>query len=467
MQILSDYIKKINNICNREKTEVYMVGGAVRDYFINQKTEDIDLVLNRRVEKIARYFADDIKGSLVILDESRQIFRVVIKDGIIFDFTKMTGNNIEEDLLSRDFTINAIGISLNELVNKDLENIFSFNNISNKLIDPTGGLTDLQERKLEVVSDGVFRDDPLRIWRALRFRVVYGFGFTKRLEKLLIRDYSLSNSAAAERIHKEIVEIFREKKIAEVIADIEDKFNLISALVNPVDALKQTGKNKYHSENAWKHSCLALKELEKVLEKLYFSKLISEKNIYMLKLAALFHDIGKVKARHKKGDRIHYYGHEKVGADVMKYQLRRLKFSRSEIKYITGIIRYHMRPMMLYLADNLTIKGKVRFYRDAGKLSIPVLVLSLADKTSSMLINKRDDEIVKYRNFIKGMLAEYDKYTARTEILLLTGADIIELFNLSEGPEIGRLLIKVKTAQALDIIKTRDEAVAYLKNIIN
>lgn len=201
-----------------------------------------------------------------------------------------------------------------------------------------------------------------------------------------------------------------------------------------------------------------------MLRDVFWSKQVSNDQIPLLKLAALFHDIGKLWTEEMIDGEVHFYGHHKEGAKKIVPILRQLTFSRRKIKYIKRLIRYHMRPLSLYSADNLTQKGKYRFFRAAKGVVGDVCLLAAADILATKLWNERREEIADNLDFIKELISDTEKMKKRTSKLLLTGYDVMELLNIEEGPQVGRILDKIREAQAQGKIENRTEAVEYLKN---
>ncbi|MFW6022175.1 MAG: CCA tRNA nucleotidyltransferase [Halanaerobiaceae bacterium] len=467
------YLSEFLKIVTQEDIEAYLVGGFIRDLYIKKNVKDIDIVLKERVAEIARYFADINNGYFVILDDNRSIYRVIIKN-ISFDFVKMIGSSIEEDLSRRDFTINAIALSLNgDMDNEVINFLQSINEMplkdirkSGLLIDPYSGLGDLKNKKISIIKSNVFKEDPLRLWRAIRLKRHLSFDISIETIKTMKEDRNLAAEPAVERIREELVKIFSGDKVSSIVEYMEDCFSLLSKLIPDIIEMKKIGENQYHQEDAWSHCVLVLKMLEKYLSNEKYYKLLDEENIYLLKISALLHDIGKIKTRIIKNKKVHYYGHEYKGSEMLASTLKKLKFSNFEISYIRKVIRYHMRPMMLYIADNLTDKGRFRFFKQVGTMTPAVLIHSLADKTAGMLVNQRHEEIAVYQKFINNLLELYGEYRDRTASLYLNGREIIKELSIQEGPYIGKLLDKLTEAQAEEEVRNKEEAVKYLKNII-
>jgi tRNA nucleotidyltransferase/poly(A) polymerase len=166
--------------------EAYIVGGAVRDDLLGRPVIDID-VATHDPEVAARIFTGLVKGAIFPLSERHGAWRVALPGGRTVDFTPLRGN-IEDDLRSRDFTINAIAVPV----------------AGGERIDPLGGFADLQGRRLRVVTETVFDDDPLRLLRAVRLEDDLGFALDEKAEQLVRERAELVTQPAGERILGEL-----------------------------------------------------------------------------------------------------------------------------------------------------------------------------------------------------------------------------------------------------------------------
>jgi tRNA nucleotidyltransferase/poly(A) polymerase len=166
--------------------EAYLVGGAVRDELLGRQVVDVD-VATPDPEVAARIYAGLSKGAVFPLSEKHGAWRVAFKDGTTVDFTPLDGT-IEDDLGTRDFTINAIAQPV----------------AGGDYVDPLGGRTDLESRTLRAVSESVFEDDPLRLLRAVRLEDELGFALDEATEELVRRHAGLVGDPAGERIVGEL-----------------------------------------------------------------------------------------------------------------------------------------------------------------------------------------------------------------------------------------------------------------------
>ncbi|MCK8825122.1 CCA tRNA nucleotidyltransferase [Fuchsiella alkaliacetigena] len=454
-------------ILENNNFEGYLVGGVVRDYLLSRPVEDVDLVINGPVELVAKELAEQIEGSLVVLDELRQTYRVV-KEDFIYDFTPLLGGSLEQDLLRRDFTVNALALPLKREVVSSL--IKEGQGWQESIIDPLAALKDLQEGELKAVSSKAFVDDPLRLFRAVRFKAELGFEIVKDTEELMKEVPAKAvKEIAVERIKEELIKILASSDAEESLNYLEEELALLSLLIPDIKQLKVRGQCKYHCEDIWTHSLYALSKLEELLDCEFWQREIVKARLPLLKWGLLFHDIGKLFTEKVIDGEVCFHNHHRVGAKHIKLILRRLAFSSKEINYICSLIRYHMRPMALYHADNLTKRGKYRFFRAAGDYVADICLLAAADMISTRELNEERPvhfpDIESSLSFLKQLVQESKEMEKKTTERLLNGEEVMELLGLTEGPQVGQALEKVREAQATGKVSTKEEAKKYLQKL--
>lgn len=176
--------------------QAFLVGGSVRNFLLNEANTDWDIVTNGDTARLARQLANQLGGYYAHMNEKAS--RVIVKKDaqeISFDIAPLHAQTIEEDLRQRDFTINAIAIPLTNIV----QHLTAGESLH--LIDPLHGHADLDTHILRAVDDAIFQHDPLRMLRAIRFRMRYHLSIENHTESLLKRDAALLLRSAPERIH--------------------------------------------------------------------------------------------------------------------------------------------------------------------------------------------------------------------------------------------------------------------------
>ncbi len=447
----------ISNIIPPKK-DAYIVGGSIRDLLLGRSPTDYDIAVLGDPEKFAKKIAANTRGHIVELGKPGKMIIRVISSDHIFDIAPLNGASIEEDLNKRDFTINALAYALS----------------SGKIIDCQGGIQDLFDKKVRMVSRAVFRKDPVRLIRAYRIGAFLNFEIESQTGAAIKNDSKLIQDSAGERVKAELFKMLGSPKSHHYLsqmADTELLFKIFPELV----ILKGCSQNKNHHYDVFEHTMKAYHHLETILND--YSKLlpdtfgqvvqtIDKNKSTLLKCAILFHDIGKPLARTKdsKGN-VHFYGHDHKGAEMAKKISARLKFSNNETSYLDFIIRNHTRLLHLFIAHKknmLTRKAVTRFFIKCGD-NIPDLLLHfIAD-----IKGKETESNTAFIDFTKNMMHDFFSSfkPLKSKPPLITGYDLIEL-GLIPSPLFKELLNRVEEARLSNKIKTRKAALTLVKNFL-
>ena len=425
-------------------------------------------------------------GAFVLLDEDRCTGRVVTRgeDGRHFfiDFAQLQGADIITDLSKRDFTVNAIAVAVEA-------------DIGSRIIDPYDGRRDLQLGLVRAVSETAFLDDPLRTLRAVRIAAEMGASIERGTEELLRRAVHLVADVSAERVRDELVKILALPAAAQNLQYL-DELGLLMAVMPELGTLKGVEQSEPHYLNVFEHSLETVRCLEKVMEALdryegedelsllplilfpfslqlsaHLSQPISgdRPRLAVLKLVALLHDVAKpaTKSFDDEGG-VHFYGHEREGAEVAGTILRRLRFGGNEVSLAKTIVANHMRPCLLADQEVVTRRAVYRFFRDTGDAGVDILLLYLADHLATWGPNLRMARWRRRVEFVASMLADY--YERHQKVIsppkLISGHDLMGEFGLEEGPRIGELLEAVREAQVEDVVRTKEEALALVRELL-
>jgi len=491
-------LKLLLNFIDKSNRKVFLVGGSLRDLLLGRETKDFDLVPEGDAERFARNFASEVGGSFVLLDEKNKIYRVVKqkisrkqgKQIFNLDFSQMHGKKIKEDLLLRDFTIDAMAVRLDEIKGKP--GILRRPKLLRKLIvDPSGGIEDLEKKVVRRTSGKIFDDDPLRLLRGYRLAATLEFAIEKKTEGKIKQKVNLIKRVARERIRDELFKILSAPQSHRYFRRLY-RIGLLDRIVPEIEIMKKRPENYYHREGLWGHSLETLKSLEEILANLVelfprmYGKIkghLDEKisgeveRRSLLKWAAIFHDIGKPKTVKREEGRVRFFGHEEAGTSLVMEIMQRLKFSNKAIKIVQKTVEHHMRPGNLSEAPRLTDRAIHRFFGDLSEEGVDTLLLSLADRYSyRKILPERNKKLAieisrkslrKHEQIVKKMLNKY--YYHKERILpkpLVRGDDIMESFNLPQGPLIGKLLKIVEEAQVGGKLTNREEALQFLKKIL-
>ncbi len=430
---MNDIISSLSFLYKKRK--VYLVGGTVRDLLIKRETKDFDIFVVGSGLKSAREFQKKRGGTLVLLDKRRDEARVVLGN-LIFDFNG--GADIESDLRRRDFTINSMGLRLPW----------------SRIIDPCGGKSDLRRGIIRTMSDKNISDDPLRILRAFRFKSLYLFHIHRRTGYIMKRFVRKLDEIARERVKSELFFILKGENSWQVLMEMEN-IGLLSQIIPGFRALSGVPQNKPYGDLIL-HSINTVKALEEMdISSLphqeVFDKYLKD-NRTVLKLACLLHDIGKPKTIEPAGDRIHFYGHERAGVEIIK----KLKLSKDEFAIINRLIIDHMRPHLLASSGHYTRKAIVRLISSAGETIPGLLLLCLADEISSS--NSISGGLINLTRDVMELLTKKEEFKDR----LVTGNDLIAL-GFTPGPIFREILERVEAERLLGNLLTKSSALSYIE----
>jgi poly(A) polymerase len=473
----------VNNLLAEQGIKSYLVGGFVRDVLLERDTADIDFALAADALKTAPRIAKALGGKFIILDEASRVGRVVAGQAPSggrwqLDFAAFEGS-IEQDLGRRDFTIDAMAVDLSQLDQDDIS-----------LLDPFNGQADLKNRVIRAVSDTIFSSDAARLLRAVRLAAELDFTIDRQTEALIKQDCRLIAGVAGERVREEWLRLLSVPDTGRFLPYL-DELGLLTAIFPEMALAKGVEQPKEHFWDVFEHSLKTVVAVDFILHQggweyageevlaavpwseslaRHFAEPVSGGSTRrsLLKMAALLHDVSKpqTKALTEEG-RMRFLGHAKKGAAVAREILERLRFSGKEVKLVELMINYHLRPGQMSQQGLPTRRAIYRYFRDCEEAGIDILYLSLADHLATRGPNLDLSgwrEHTRLVDYVLTQHAEQEKLVAPAR--LVTGHDLINIFNIKPGPRMGRLLEAVREAQASGELATREEALAYIRERI-
>lgn len=446
-----------------ETKDTYIVGGTIRDLLLHRTPTDYDIAVTGDPENFAEKLAERTKGHVIKLGKPGQTTIRVASGDKIFDITSLNGTSIEDDLKKRDFTINAM----------------AYHVYSEEVIDCLGGLQDLADKKIRMVSRKIFIKDPVRLIRAYRIGAHLNFRIESQTASTIKADAELIHNSAGERIRVELFSMLGTSKSYNYLSQM-DNSRLLTEILPDLAPLKGCLQNRHHLYDVFEHTMKAydhleilLNELKKVLPDTFtqIRQYVDKNRPALIKCAILLHDIGKplVKSTDSNG-RSHFYGHARKSADLAQKISQKLRFSNHEKQFIDFIIRNHMKPLFLFTAHEkkiLTQKSLTRFYKKCGDITPALLLHAIADiKAKQNGTHQRNRALI---GFAKKMI--YDFFNrfkpVSNEPPLITGHDLIKVFGLTPSPLFKKILDLVDEAKLTHTIKNRAEALALVKEYLN
>ena len=454
----------------------YLVGGYLRDCLLSLTPQrDVDIALSADSQIIGRDMALALGGSFVPLSPAQGKARVVVPDSEDGPWTVDLSNfpgTIEEDLARRDFTINSMALCLSDWASPPPGEL---------IIDPFHGRMDLARKSIRAVGANVFREDPVRLLRAVRLAAGLGFRLEPETTRLLIADAALVGSVARERIRDEFLAILSVEG-AKGSLEVLDRLGLLCRVIPELEETKSVEQPDVHYWDVWGHILHTVECSERVTRghqhspiytlvywtadtEAYFRQKVSDGHTRrtLLKLAALFHDISKPQTKQvDQHGRTRFPRHSETGAVVAAERLADLRFGSRGSAMVATMVENHLRPgHMMQGVEVPTPRAIYRYFRDLEDVAIDTLYLSQADYlgTKGPSLNS-DDWANRARMMTHVTRARFEPTVSDTAGPLVDGHELMEHFDLEPGPLIGLLLDSVEEARAAREIASQEEALA-------
>ena len=455
VQIEEEILHRIGQVADRESVAAYVVGGYIRDLLLGKSVKDIDVVVVGDGVQFAGTIAQELgTGKPVVFEkfgtamlhvgERKLEFVGARKESYNQDSRKpvVSGGTLAEDLSRRDFTVNAMAVSLNRETLGLLE-------------DPHHGTKDLEARILRtpLEATATFSDDPLRMMRAARFASQLGFEVEASVREAMMTMRERISIVSQERITDEFLKIMTSPRPSVGLLLLFETGLMEGVFPEVAQLAGVEQRMEYHHKDVLRHT---LKVVDNIAE--------ATENVW-LRMAALLHDIAKPKTKaFKEGIGWTFHGHEELGARMVKQIFRRMRFPLEHLPYVEGLVRLHLRPMAL-VDQEVTDSAVRRLMFDAGKDVDDLMMLCRADITSK---NPRLVEQVRknYDAVIRKMGEVEEKDRIRNWQPPLRGEEIMNVLNLEPGPSIGDLKDAITDAILDGLIPNdHDAALGYLFKI--
>lgn len=436
--ILADEnLQMLISSAREQSVSLYLVGGSVRDALLGRELNDFDFALSAAWEEVARRFARKIGGSFFWLDEPRQQARVVKKlaqRSLTFDFAPLRGTSIEEDVQQRDFTINALACRLG--------------GSGFQVVDPLDGIACLEKGVVKICSPASFRDDPLRLLRAVRFSATLDFAIDADTWNTLCGQSHLLGRVAGERLRDEFFQILDAPHLERSLGLLLDS-GLLTQLVpfsvlnggipSSDDELHHAMQKRIKSAALIEATTDRLKEYfpeehEQFSEHLHREVEAGITVLSLVKLAAF--------ADH----------------DVMPGMLdvigKRLRLGNRSMQMLQQLIRKSHRLAAMSV-HTLSIRSKYRLFKDAEPAGLALIILALVEGKATPDLCR---QLIHYF---------YAGYQPDAPDLLLSGSEVMALLQLQPGAAVGMALKRLREAETIGIVNTKAEAEAFLeKNLL-
>ncbi len=448
-ELIPKYVTHVTQTLEKAGFEAFLVGGCVRDMVMGKTPKDWDITTNALPEQIIPLFEKTVYennfGTVAVcipkdnIDlnenvtensvhdvtrETKEKYHILEvtpyrKEGKYEDFrhpdeVRFT-NNIEEDLVRRDFTMNALAYSLSSA--------YKGHSIG-QIVDLYGGIQDIKDKTIRAVGNpnDRFNEDALRMLRAVRFSTVLGFTISAETFQAIFDNAHLLKHISQERIRDEFIKIIESPAPATGVALLQ-KSGLLQYIVPELIEGIGCVQGGVHMYDVFEHLLAAL---DHAAQKGYSTE---------IRLAALFHDIGKPRTR-RRGEKKEYtfYGHEVVGAKMTKKILERLHMPTKSVEYITNMVRRHM---FFSDTEQITLSAVRRIVASVGADHIWELMQVREADRAGMKKTEASYRLRKYHAMIEECLRD----PISVAQLKIDGNYLINELNIKPGPRMGWMLL--------------------------
>ncbi len=399
--------------------EAYVVGGCVRDSLRGVEPKDWDVTTNARPDDIMKAIPEgkyeNTYGTVIvpIRDADEQLLDVIEvttyrsergysdhrhPDEVTFE------DKLDEDLSRRDFTINALAMS-----------------VDGTIIDLFNGQRDIAKKVIRTVGEPEdrFKEDGLRMLRAVRLACQLGFTIEGKTERAITKMAGTIKFIANERIRDELIKIMASERPADGIAKLEE-LKLLHYIVPELEEGIDMKQNHHHVHPVFEHNLLALKHCPNPA--------------WQVRLAALFHDIGKPRTKKIINGAATFYNHELVGAKMVERIMKRLRFSADDTARVVNLVRNHM---FYYNVDEVTAASVRRLIVKVGRENLSDLIdLRVADRLGSGVAKAMPYKL----RHLQYMMEKVQHDPVSVKMLKVNGDTLMKTLGLEPGPKIGAIL---------------------------
>ncbi len=448
------FSKTVWELGKKFELNIYPVGGVVRDFFLGVKSKDYDFIilysnkseLKNKVLPFLENFSESF--NLKIVKPSRFETYRLVSSKISVDFSPVKTEELKENLLSRDLTINSIA--------------FSFDR--KEYIDPASGIEHIQKKILKVFSEENFKNDPLRILRLYRFySQLNGFEIDTMTENFAIANAGMLKNVAKERVKEELSRVFSNdcghKSVKRMF------FPVLSTIFPSLEKIKNIAQNGYHHLNVVDHTLKVLEwcfDYRKIAEFFPFFKFdLTDTDKLVLRLSALFHDVGKADTLgyHTLGYTT-FKNHQFVSGSKLLKDLD--FFPKTIVERVYYIVRRHML-FLNFIVNGYTKKSFRKLINMMREDAVLLAMLFIADKNAARGPLSKGNfekgvEIVK--EFLMFYKEEKDKILNLPK--LISGYEIIKILDIAPSKEVGKVLNLIMEKQIENPDFSREDALKLI-----
>jgi poly(A) polymerase len=443
----------------------WLVGGAVRDRLLGRATNDFDVAIEGDPARAAKALARRARGHAFELSEQFGVWRVVSRDRTWqLDLLPLGGESIESDLEKRDLTINAIAEPV----------------AGGAPVDPFGGVADLRERTLRMVSPDAFERDPLRTLRLARLACELGFSIDPATAAAAARSAQGLREVAPERIFSEFKRLICSDRAVSGL-ELMEELGIAEVVLPELTELRGVEQSRFHHLDVHAHTLAVLAatiELERdpgkalgahaaAVSRFMEQPLANELTRWQaLRFGALLHDIAKPQTRSVTPEgRVTFVGHDTAGGDTARTVLARLRASDRLAEHVAALARHHLHLGFLVHEMPLSRRAIYRYLRRCSPVPVDVTVLSVADRLATRGDNS-EQAIANHLKLAGQMLGEALRWVADPPRPPVRGDEVARELGVPPGPEVGRILAELEEASFAEEISSRQEAIELARGLL-
>ncbi len=454
----TDEIYELQDLLADYTDTIYLVGGVVRDAYFRRPLQDIDLITTGSGRKLARFIANHQNGAYFSLDDERDVGRAILTvptGKMLIDVSKIRGEDLEADLLDRDFTLNALAVDL-----RQLDSVYQVHE----------GLRDLVEKRLRLCRPNALLNDPIRVIRGVRQSVQFGLRIEPDTLAQLRKAVSHIRQASPERVRDEVFKLLNLPRVTTALR-VAKAVGVIEQLFPQSQSSSDTNLLSWDQLVSWQErlsellATISPNRTDETAAQFSLGMVVFSLDRYRTKLQSHF---------------LTAWADERSHRALLVFSLLMLNLEPSDLEEFFALWRlsnperdrlrliYRHRGSFLALSgtDRLSLH---RYWRKTGVAGIDIVILDLAHHltTSGLVISQ--DEWVRLVEQAQTVLGVYfDQYDELVEPpALLSGHDIMRHFSIKAGPILGKLLDAVREAQVQQLIKTPNDALTYLSQQID
>lgn len=411
-------VKKIVEKFLKSGAEIYIVGGATRDLILEREVKDWDFTTNLTPDEMKKIFpkngfCNNVYGTFCVVGENKEIFEITtFRTERGYSDTRHPdeirwGKTLEEDLQRRDFTVNAMAITVDGVP---------------KVIDLYGGQEDINKRLIRTVGnpDERFSEDALRMIRAVRIASQIGFMIEECTFQSIQKNAKLINLIAGERIRDELFKILLSPLPREGIKLLKET-GLLNEIIPELIGGIGFAQKGHHIDDVWNHN---LKTLENCLS-----------TNPITRLACLLHDVGKPIVAKGEGESRSFHNHEVAGSRIATRIGKRLRLSNDQLDLLFRLVRWHM----FTVEETQTDKAVRRFIRN---VTVPYIDEMISLRRADRVGSGAKETSWRWELF-KKRIVEVQKQPFSVKDLKVDGHDVMEILGIRPGPKVGEILLSI------------------------